>query len=113
MAWKAVGSSAALTPGWVSGRRGAVGEGDVPVGRTPAMGVPVGGGGGIGVHTPVAIETFFGGSDGLWGARGAMDGWICVNDGRVWMVYEEAVAFANDSAKKGKGFWDIVGWEGE
>ena len=42
-----------------------------------------------------------------------MEGRVGVYDGRVWMVYEEAVTFANDCAEKRKGFWDIVGWEAE
>lgn len=49
------------------------------------------------------METLFGGSDGFWGLAGTVWSRIGIDDGGVWMIDEEAVAFSNDGAEEGNG----------
>ena len=62
----------------------------------------------VGVHAPIAVDAFVGGRHCAWGLTACVRG-VGVDDGGVWVVHEETVAFADDSAKEGKSFLDIVG----
>ena len=78
------------------------------MGRGPSAREPVRGARGVSV-SPITDEAFLGGRDCIGGTTGAVGLGVRVDDGRVGVVYQEAVAFADDSAEEREGLWEVVG----